>query len=52
MPTLLNPAVIPKRAKPQKKAVKPFKLAPRDADLTKYKVSTQRLLVAMRNLYR
>lgn len=41
-----------KRAVQKKKATKSFKLAPRDADLAEYKVSTQRALVALRNLYR
>ena len=52
MPTLLHTAVAPKRASPKKKVAKPFKLQSRDADLAKYKVSTQRALVALRNLYR
>ena len=57
MPTLANTATAsaPKRAAratPKKPAGKPFKLQPRDADLAEYKVSTQKLLVAMRNLYR
>ena len=52
MQTILDrAAVAPKRAAPKKKA-KPFKLQPRDADLAGYKVSTQRVAVAMRNLYR
>lgn len=55
MQTLLHTAAAPRRAiksKPKKKAAKPFKLEPRDADLAEYKVSTQRALVSLRNLYR
>ena len=55
MQTLLHTAAAPRRAinsKPKKKVAKPFKLEPRDADLAEYKLSTQRLAVAMRNLYR
>ena len=53
MRTLSNVDAAPKRAnQPKKKAAKPFKLQPRDADLAEYKVSMQRLAVAMRNLYR
>ena len=51
MQTTLDRAAAPKRSAPKKKA-RPFKLQPRDADLAEYKVSTQRVLVAIRNLYR
>lgn len=51
MQTILDRAAAPKRAVPKKKAA-PFKLQPRDADLSEYTTSTQRLLVAIRNLYR
>ena len=53
MKTLMHLAAAPKRAsQPKKKAAKPFKLQPRDADLAEFKVSTQRAAVAIRNLYR
>ena len=53
MQTLSHAAAAPKRAsQPKKKAAKPFKLQPRDADLAEYKISTQRFVVAARNLYR
>ena len=51
MQTIVDRATAPKRSAPKKKA-RPFKLLPRDADLAEYKVSTQRVLVAIRNLYR
>ena len=54
MHTILDTRTAPRRAvsKPKRKVAKPFKLEPRDADLAEYKVSTQRALVALRNLYR
>ena len=53
MQTLSHLAAAPKRAsRPKKKAAKPFKLQPRDADLAEYKVNIQKVAVAMRNLYR
>ena len=52
MQTVLDTAVPKRAAAPKKKAVKPFKLQERDADLAQFKVSTQRALVAIRNLYR
>ena len=52
MQTILDRAAIAaKRAAPKKKA-KLFKLQQRDADLARFKPSTQRALVAIRNLYR
>ena len=53
MQTLSNVTAAPKRAsQPKKKAAKPFKLQPRDADLAEYKVNIQKVAVSMRNLYR
>lgn len=52
MQTLLDTGAAPRRAQTKKKPVKRFKLQERDADLAKFDTKTQRVLVAIRNLYR